>query len=450
MSADHVARHSVLYLASRPPFPARGGREKLILQSLDFLAAEHDVHVIVFCGRSESVDAGKLRELGCRSVTTIALPNSVEVAFNVVTRLRHSLQENLFFSRRAQTNVREIACQGFDVVVADMLRTAQYCDVLKLPKIVDLDDLLADRYRQFIENGHHSEIFGTFSNRIPRVFKAIEPMLRRHVLKREQRIIGNRERGAPSRFDATLLTSLKEVRRLETGSPAAKSVYANPQAVAVPNAVWHPDPSVPVVINLFFVGNLKTSQNLASLKHISHEIMPALIGRGLNAVLHTIGDHDQRAGEITAGIHRNVVHYGFVSDFSTILHQCHVALMPIVEGTGIKTKVLDAMAMGIPVVTNELGIEGLTVTHGREVLIAHSPNEAARLVEELANNPALCQQISLAARAYVVEHHDPLLLRRQFLEHVSVAVERGRERILLASGSGRRESGGVAPLQKIS
>jgi glycosyltransferase involved in cell wall biosynthesis len=143
-----------------------------------------------------------------------------------------------------------------------------------------------------------------------------------------------------------------------------------------------------------------------------------------------VGDYDVRAEQFVQGLTDRITCYGFVSDFSEILTRCEVALLPIVEGTGVKTKVLDAMAMGIPVVTNRLGVEGLAVEHGREVLLAESPEDLCEAIGRVATDGALSAQLSKAARRYVEKYHDPVLLRDQYQLHVTTAIEKGRERLL--------------------
>jgi polysaccharide biosynthesis protein PslH len=419
---------SALYLASRPPYPPAGGRERLILQSIEFLASEYDLHVVVFCLKGESPDLSGLLRMGCRSVQTVSLPGLVQVGFNMLTRRHYSLQENLFFSRRIRSTIGSLVSSGVNVVIADMLRTGQYCDDYNLPKVLDLDDLLSERYGQFLENGHRQTVFGTFSRRVPTPLRAIEPLVRRRLLRWEREAVASREVTAPRRFDVTLLTSSLEAARLRSASHMDQ-VHANPQAAPLPGFLWAYGLQSSEKIDCFFLGNLRTSQNLASLALIAQKVMPLLVERGIDVNLHIVGDHDARINEITQGVSERITWYGFVSDFSAIVARCTVALLPIVEGTGVKTKVLDAMAMGIPVLTNRLGVEGLSVEHEREVLLAETTDEMCRAIMRLASDNALSARLSAAARRYVEEHHDPALLRDQYRRHVLTAIEKGRARL---------------------
>ncbi|MGN6667741.1 MAG: glycosyltransferase [Trinickia sp.] len=420
---------SALYLSSRPPFPPAGGRERLIAQNIRVLAAEYDLHVIVFCRKGESPDLGELMRMGCRSVRLAPMPGVAEIAFNLMARRRYSLQESLFFSRRSRELVRELAASGISFVVADMLRTGQYCEDLPVPKLIDLDDLLSERYRQFLANGHRQAVFGTFSKRVPKPLVMLEPLLRRRMLQWERKVLAGRETSAPHRFDVTLLTSSEEVARLRLASHATQ-IYPNPQATPLPATQWQCDAGAASgCVGCFFLGNMRTSQNLASLRLIAEEVMPVLIGQGLDIQVHVVGDFDDRATALARSTGDRITLHGFVSDYVPIARDCHVALLPVVEGTGVNTKVLDAMALGIPVITTRLGIKGIGVEHDREVLIADTPLDMHRMIARLAEDSTLGPRLSEAARGYIQRHHDPIVLHEQFRSYVAQAIECGRARM---------------------
>lgn len=90
-------------------------------------------------------------------------------------------------------------------------------------------------------------------------------------------------------------------------------------------------------------------------------------------------------------------------------------LAPLFSGSGMRIKVLEAMAMGKPVIATPLGAGGIDVTPGEDILIASDPDALAQLVVRVMNDDALAERIGRAARALVVERYDPGVLGQQLL-----------------------------------
>ncbi|MGF6992026.1 glycosyltransferase family 4 protein [Paraburkholderia sp. GAS32] len=420
-------RPNVLYLASRSPYPATGGRERIIGQSIRFLAEKANLNLIVLCKKNESIDTDALMGMGCSSVEIAPMPEIWEIISNIMTRPRYSLQESLFFSGRAMTAIRTAAGSGIDVVVADMLRTGQYCESLEIPKILDLDDLLSDRYRQFLKNGYRNTIFGTFLGKIPSALRLVEPYFRRLVLKIESRRIAKRELAASSLFDVLLLTSETEAESLRAMSGRSE-IYANPQAAELSKNQWRHVVRNDGAIDAFFIGNLKTSQNLEALRFLVAEVVPVTKAMGCHLTIHAVGGYDERARNVVADSPHIVLH-GFVSDYSQIVEKCSAALLPIVEGTGVKTKVLDAMSLGMPVLTTPLGAEGLNVQHMSHLVIAHTAAEMADFIVFLSKDVELSNQLAVRSREYIARNHDPIVLGENFSRFVSMAIQRAAYRV---------------------
>ena len=94
-----------------------------------------------------------------------------------------------------------------------------------------------------------------------------------------------------------------------------------------------------------------------------------------------------------------------VEDLRKVLGSCELFLSPIAHGSGIKTKILEALAMGLPVITNTLGAEGLSVVDGEELLVRVTPETTAEAVEELLSDPERCRKMGEAGRAYIASRH---------------------------------------------
>lgn len=97
---------------------------------------------------------------------------------------------------------------------------------------------------------------------------------------------------------------------------------------------------------------------------------------------------------------------GWVEDTRPYIAEAAVYVAPLRMGGGTRLKLLEAMAMGKPVVATRLGAEGFPVTHGRELLLADTPADFAAAVVELLRTPKQRAALGSAARTFVEERYD--------------------------------------------
>jgi glycosyltransferase involved in cell wall biosynthesis len=110
-----------------------------------------------------------------------------------------------------------------------------------------------------------------------------------------------------------------------------------------------------------------------------------------------------------------------------------IFLSPIKTGTGIKTKTLEAMANGKPIIGFRNSFRGVPVENGKHALIADSNEEFARLLEKLVEDSALRRRLGEAARNFIRDNFNPKTLGLQLIDAYSKVAAAGPQR----SGSGR-------------
>ena len=115
-----------------------------------------------------------------------------------------------------------------------------------------------------------------------------------------------------------------------------------------------------------------------------------------------------------------------VDDIRRPFSECSVFLCPIFAGAGVRVKILEAFASGIPVVATPLGAEGLDAAHGRELLLAGSAEEFAAATLDLFDNPERAQQIARNARRAVEEKWDWQVVLPRLEEAYYAALRRCR------------------------
>jgi len=101
----------------------------------------------------------------------------------------------------------------------------------------------------------------------------------------------------------------------------------------------------------------------------------------------------------------HITYHGFVEDITPFLQESTAMIFPLFSGSGIKIKLLEAMAYGLPVVTTPLAAEGITITSGTHYLSAQSPEDYLHQIGNLLDNPELVKRIGEQARSCMQEHY---------------------------------------------
>jgi glycosyltransferase involved in cell wall biosynthesis len=99
---------------------------------------------------------------------------------------------------------------------------------------------------------------------------------------------------------------------------------------------------------------------------------------------------------------------GFVEDIRRSVHGATLSVCPLRLARGVQNKVLEAMAMGVPVVASPAVAEGIDAQPGRELVVARVDDEGRAMAEAIAGllgDPARCEALARAARARVVERY---------------------------------------------
>ena len=92
---------------------------------------------------------------------------------------------------------------------------------------------------------------------------------------------------------------------------------------------------------------------------------------------------------------------GYVEDMTEYFSSCVCLVAPLKLGAGIKIKILEAMSAGIPVLTNEIGIEGIEAVDGKDYILCSSPEEHADAIKKILNNYNLGEFLSSNSKAFI-------------------------------------------------
>jgi glycosyltransferase involved in cell wall biosynthesis len=138
---------------------------------------------------------------------------------------------------------------------------------------------------------------------------------------------------------------------------------------------------------ILFTGSIDYRPNTDAVLYFAREIFPRILRAQRRATLMVVGMRPPP--EITALAGPNIVITGAVADVRPYLQRATVVVAPLRMGSGTRLKLLEAMAMGKPVVSTALGAEGLAVEGGTHLLVADDPAAFAAEVVRLLDHPSL-------------------------------------------------------------
>jgi glycosyltransferase involved in cell wall biosynthesis len=414
---------NILFLTQVLPYPPDSGPKIKTWNVLRFLAQKHDITLVSFVRGDQQEDEAQLARY-CRAVYTVPIERTIlndgrAVLYSLVSGIPWMMARD---DRRAMRRLveRVAADTAFDIVHADQLNMAQYAARLNAPKVLDEHNALWLLYR--------------------RLASRIKPGVRRWMLERDWRLLKRYEGRIVREFDAVLAVSDEDRAALQEATGVARPITVIPIAIDTDQ--------VSVVErraganHLLHMGTMYWPPNIDGVTWFIEEIYPLIRRHRPDVVLDVVGSrpppHLVRLGEQDAGI----CVPGYVADPTPYLEQAAAFLVPLRAGGGMRVKILNALAQGLPIVSTTLGAEGIAVTPGKNILLADTPKEFADAVLRLLHDPALAGRLGAAGRRLAEEQYDYRVTCSP-LEDVYVTLhgergKTGRGVALAIAGSGYR------------
>ena len=285
-----------------------------------------------------------------------------------------------------------------DVVVVDF----PHADVL-MPVRIDTASVL------FTHNVE-AEIFERHAQRASGIWKMIWAEQSRKMRRFEQESLGRYDTViAVSSRDREVLAKrygLRDVAEIDTGVDLDFFAMNPPET--------EPDPGADGG-TLVFTATMSWAANVEGIHFLLDEVFPALLKVRPKVKAVIIGRNPPASlSEKVAARGLDVTLTGFVDDIRPFVAAANVYVIPLFVGSGTRIKAFEAMAMGRPVVSTSLGIEGLDVTDGVNFLRADDGPAFTRAILGLLDDAALRARIAGAARGLMEERFSWVRVARQF------------------------------------
>jgi glycosyltransferase involved in cell wall biosynthesis len=375
-------RLGVLFVSPYPICPPVHGGAVFMYQTVTAMARLCDLHLIVLLDHAHERAPHAELERICGSVEYILRMQGTQKAIGSIVPFAVREFRNAELAWMIQ---RKIYQNRIDVLQLEYTVMGQYAGEFRhIPSIVF----------------EHDVYFQSVARRIPFI-RGLFPRIRARweylrALRYELRMLPKADRvQVCSQDNAQYLTSFLPglQGRIDAGFRAG---------IDTSSYKFHEERREP--FTMLFLGSFRHLPNHEALHWFVHRVLPKIREKEPRARLIVIGsDPPPRHSLPNADA---IELKGFVEDVREPLARYSVFVCPILSGSGVRVKLLEAFAMGIPVVSTRLGAEGLASNDGAICALADDPDSFATHVLDLLENSATAVLMARRARAEVVEQRD--------------------------------------------
>ena len=373
----------LLFLTSRLPFPPHRGDRLRAYHFLRKLSMEHQITLISFISTNkERMHICKLEDY-CDEIKVVKvtpLESTFKVGFNFWRKL--PLQASYYHSREMKNLVDETLSKNtFDAIYVHLFRMAPYVEKkTDIYRIVDLTDIIS------------KEIICSMPYRgiASRILYSIE---RPRIEKYEQYVANEFEEvWLVSDFDRALISE----KCLNTNINVVRN--------GIDTTIFFPTYEPKTPNSIIFVGNMSVFHNVDAAIFLVNEIFPLIQSRIPDSIVRIVGASPspkiQKLNEIPG-----VEVLGFVSDLNQVLNRSTVFVAPLRFAAGVQNKVLEAMAVGCPVVTTMQVNQGLGAKPGYELIIEDDGPSIANAVIEFLQDDMKSKKVGETGRRFIENNY---------------------------------------------
>lgn len=371
----------ILVLTSRIPYPLEKGDKLRIYHQLRFLSKKHEIILCCLTDSKIHPEAKvKLKEV-CSELHLFPL-NKLKILGRLTFSLLSSkpFQVNYFFQKKIQNQIHEIIERSKpDHIFCQLIRTAEYVkNTYEIPKSLDYMDALSKGTQRRIKT---------------------EKFIRKALFKEEHKRLSKYENLIFDYFDGHCIISEQDRNFIKHPKKKNIEIISN----GIDNEFFKPE-TTHKKYDLVFTGNMNYPPNSDGAIYIVKKIMPIVWKTHPNVNLIIAGVNDNPKVKALASV--NVKITGWMDDIRSAYNESKIFVAPMLIGTGLQNKLLEAMSMGLPCITSTLANNALNAKENQEVLIGQNAEDYAEKIIFLLQSEEKSKELGEQGKLFVHQNYN--------------------------------------------
>ena len=369
----------LVVIVSRFPYPLEKGDKLRAFYQIKELSKDFRISLIAISKQKVPTDSIEKLNKYCESINIIKISNWT-IFWNLSLCIVNNkpFQVGYFYSFKGHLKIKQLLNHiEPNYIYCQLIRTSEYVkNYHKCPKTIDYMDALS----MGIER---------------RISKA--PWYSKWLFKSEARRLRIYERSIFDYFETKTIISEQD-----------KEYISHPQKskiVCIANGIdssFFEEQNHTAEFDLVFVGNLSYAPNIEAVDYIANQLLP----KNIKLTCLISGASARSSVQKTCNSNQQITLQGWVTDIRTTYCRGRIFIAPMMIGTGMQNKLLEAMALGVPCITTSLANNAIKAIHRESIYVANTAIEFQEAIEILTTNNELYQRIAQQGKEFVLKNYN--------------------------------------------
>ena len=379
-----MSKKAIIFVCQRVPYPPDRGDRITTWNFVRHLSDKYDIHLFCLASEKKELNKKSFLENYCKSVNIhykSKWKSYLDIALTVLFSDK-PLSNAFYFSKKIEAQINDLA-KNENIELAYVYSSNVFSHVFKLKtkKVFHLADVDSEKWKSLSRSG---------------------AFLARPLYYLEFLRLRKWELECAKIATCSVLCTEKE-KQLFSSAGASGDIYVIKNGVDT--EYFRPDPEIKKEKAIIFTGVMDYFPNIDAVLYFHNEIFQKIKKEEPDVKFYIVGRNPNRQVKTLSRKDANCIVTGYVDDIRPLMNKSMVFVAPIRVAQGIQNKILEALSMELPVVTNSEILHSLSAGEFGGLIVADTPEEMSRKVVELLRNAELRYKFSKSARQAVLESY---------------------------------------------